>query len=51
MVVVIVAVLFPGIGHILRRIPASLINLPNKDYWMSTERKQGTLDFLSRQFL
>ena len=51
MVVVILAVLFPGIGLILRRIPASLINLPNKDYLLSPERRQETIDVLSRQFL
>ena len=45
------AVLFPGIGLMLRKAPASLINLPNKDYWLSPERSQETVDVLSRQFL
>jgi uncharacterized membrane protein len=49
--VAFIAVLFPGIGLILRKIPASLINLPNKDYWLSPERKQETVAVLSRQFL
>jgi hypothetical protein len=50
-VVAFIALLFPGIGLILRKIPVSLINLPNKDYWLSTERKEETIAVLSRQFL
>ncbi len=50
-VVAFIAVLFPGRGLILRKTPASLINLPNKDYWLSPERKQETVAVLSRQFL
>ncbi len=50
-VLALIAVLFPCIGFILRKTPASLINLPNKDYWLSPERGQDTIDFLSRQFL
>jgi hypothetical protein len=29
----------------------SLINLPNKDYWLSSEHKQETFDFLFCYFL
>lgn len=50
-VVAFIAILFPGIGFILRKTPASLINLPNKEYWLSPERVQKTIDVLSRQFL
>ena len=50
-VVAFIAVLFLGIGLMLRKIPTSMINLPNKDYWLSPERKQETIDVLSRQFL
>ncbi len=50
-VVAFVAVLFSGIGSLLRRTPASLINLPNKDYWLSPERAEETIALLSRQFL
>jgi uncharacterized membrane protein len=46
-----IAILFPGIGLMLRKTPTSLIYLPNKDYWLSPERKQETIDVLSRQFL
>ncbi len=47
----LITILFSGIGFILRRTPTSLINLPNKDYWLSPEREQDTIDILSRQFL
>jgi uncharacterized membrane protein len=50
-VVAFITVLFPGIGLVLRKIPVSLINLPNKDYWLSPERAEETIDVLSRQFL
>ena len=50
-VVVFIAVLFSGIGFILKKVPASLINLPNKDYWLSPERREDTIAVLSGQFL
>ncbi len=49
--VAVIAVVFSGIGLLLRRTPATLINLPNRDYWLSPERSSGTIAFLSRQFL
>ena len=49
-VVAFIAVLFFGMRHLLGRIPSSLINLPNKDFWLSPERRQETLDLLSQQF-
>jgi uncharacterized membrane protein len=50
-VVTFITALFPGIGLIVRKIPTSLINLPNKNYWLSPERRQETVAVLSRQFL
>jgi uncharacterized membrane protein len=50
-VVAFIAVMFPGIGLILRKSPVSMINLPNKDYWLSPERKLETIEVLFRQFL
>ncbi len=47
----LVAVLFSCIGCMLRKIPASLINLPNKDYWLAPERREKTFDILSQYFL
>lgn len=35
--------------RLLRRVPASLINLPNKDYWLAPDRKEESLNFLERQ--
>ena len=50
-VIAFIAVLFPGIGLMLRKAPTDLMNLPNKGYWLSPERKEETVDVLSRQFL
>jgi uncharacterized membrane protein len=50
-VIGIVAFLLPMIGARLSKVPDSRINLPNKDYWLSPERRQETFDVLSRYFL
>lgn len=47
----ILAVLFLGIGFGISKIPVSVINLPNKTYWLSKERRQRTLDFMFHYFL
>ena len=49
-VLAFIAVLFPCIGLLLKKIPANLINLPNKDYLLSPERRLETIAVLSRQF-
>lgn len=49
--VAVVALLFSGIGSLLRRTPSHMINLPNRDYWMAPARAEETIDFLSQQFL
>ena len=49
--VAFIAVLFPGVGFLVSKTPNSLINLPNKDYWLSPERRSETVASLSRQFL
>jgi hypothetical protein len=36
---------------VLRKTPTSMINLPNKDYWLSPECAEETIDVLWRQFL
>ncbi len=46
----LVAVLFLGVQFGMSRIPTTLINLPNKDYWLSPERRQGTFDFMAGYF-
>lgn len=40
-------VIFGGMGAVTARLPVSLINLPNKNYWLSDERKSETLSFLN----
>jgi hypothetical protein len=32
---------------LLRRLPATRINLPNRDYWLAPERREATLAYLS----
>jgi uncharacterized membrane protein len=44
-------IIFLGIRYGIQKIPASLINLPNKDYWLSDERKQETFKFISHYSL
>jgi uncharacterized membrane protein len=39
------------VAYGLPYIPVSLVNLPNKDYWFSPERKWETCDFLSHHIL
>lgn len=40
---------FGGIAVVLRSIPVELINLPNKDYWLSGEREASSREWLSRE--
>ena len=51
LVVVAITVLFLVISYAFPKIPPFLINLPNKDYWLSEERRRDTLSFLSGHFL
>jgi len=34
--------IFCSAGLLLRKIPPSLLNLPNKDYWLEPQRKEAT---------
>lgn len=47
----ICALLFLGISFGISKMPVSLINMPNKDFWLSEERKQKTFDFMFHFFL
>jgi uncharacterized membrane protein len=42
-----VAALFIGLPALLRKTPASLINLPNKSYWLAPSRREDTMDRLA----
>jgi uncharacterized membrane protein len=35
--------------RLLRNLPTSMINLPNKNYWLAPERKTQSLGFVERQ--
>jgi len=41
-----IAGLLEGIARINRLIPDENINLPHRDYWLSPERRQATMDWL-----
>jgi len=45
-VVVLAAVVGFGIPRILGAMPVSLINLPNKEFWLSPERRAESLGYL-----
>jgi len=47
----VITVVFLAVAFGLSKIPVSLINLPNKNYWLSPERKQASLDFFTGYFL
>lgn len=41
----------PIAGLLIGRLPLSVINLPNKEYWLAPERREGTVAFLISQML
>ncbi len=46
-----IAAIFLGITWFLPKIPPSLVNLPNKDYWLADERKNATYALLANYVL
>ena len=44
---VVLVLLFGALRLILPRVPASLINLPNKDYWLAPVRRAQTFERMS----
>jgi uncharacterized membrane protein len=45
-----IAALFIGIPWLLKFTPTSLINLPNKSYWLAPGRREETMDRLASYF-
>ena len=41
---------FPLLGVLIKKLPASMINIPNREYWLAPERRESTVDY-STQFL
>jgi uncharacterized membrane protein len=39
-----------GIPRLIRALPISLVNVPNKEYWLAPERRQETIAFFKAQF-
>jgi hypothetical protein len=39
-----------GIPLLIRSLPMSMLNVPNKEFWMSPERREQTLAFFRSQF-
>jgi hypothetical protein len=48
---VFLAVLFIALPVLLERLPDSLINLPDKDYWLAPARRSGSLAHMSSGLL
>ena len=45
-VVLLPVAIVQGVGFLMGRLPPSLINLPNRDYWLAPERRAKTLDHI-----
>jgi hypothetical protein len=46
LIVVLPVAFMQGIGLVVGRLPPSLINLPNRDYWLAGERRPHTIERL-----
>lgn len=40
---------FAAFGPMLRKLPPSWVNLPNRDYWLAPERREETIGYMARQ--
>ena len=39
-----------GIPRLIGALPISLVNVPNKEYWLAPERREETMAFFKAQF-
>lgn len=46
-IMLIVPAFFMGISQAIRWMPSSLINMPNRDYWLATERREKSLMWMT----
>ncbi len=50
LIVIVLATLISfAVPRLIAAMPASAINLPNKDFWLSPERREDTISFLRTQ--
>jgi len=47
LVIAVVTLVFAGVGALAPRMPDSLINLPNKSYWLAPERRASSLAWIT----
>lgn len=45
-IIVLAAVISFGVPRMIEGLPASMINLPHKEFWLSPERRDETLSYL-----
>jgi uncharacterized membrane protein len=50
-VVLLPVAVIHGVGLLLGRLPPSLINLPNRDYWLAPERRAKTIEHVRTAML
>jgi serine/threonine-protein kinase len=48
-IIAVLALLFVLLPRTLGRVPLAMVSLPNRDYWFSPERREGTLGFIRDQ--
>jgi len=48
-IIVLATVISFGVPRLITAMPASAINLPNKEFWLSPQRREDTISFLRSQ--